>query len=239
MQFKTLTASAIYYYKFLKSSLQGSCELGYFIKKGQKVLDIGCGYGISASIAYSSCADWTGLEIDSKRCAAIKNAGLNCLCGTIEDIKTEYINSFDIVLASQVIEHTINPSDFVNACSEVLRPGGRLILSTPNVNSRYRKKFEDNWIHWHVPYHQTIFSAKGLALLGIRHGLELVGLKTITPTPWYLFQQKYQKPPRGSKCTWYAGSFSKIQIFTRSLLLRPMDLVLQRGDAMVVEFKKI
>ena len=40
-------------------------------------------------------------------------------------------NSFDLIIASEIIEHVINPNDFVNELFRALRPGGKLILSTP------------------------------------------------------------------------------------------------------------
>lgn len=42
-------------------------------------------------------------------------------------------DSFDIVYAIEVIEHLRNPYDFIKEAYRVLRPGGKLILTTPNI----------------------------------------------------------------------------------------------------------
>lgn len=228
-----------YIYQLAKSSLQGGCELGYYVNKGENVLDIGCGYGNSALIVKQNGDEWTGLEINSKRCNSIKSMGLQCICGTIESIKDDYKGKFDVVLASQVIEHTSDPGQFVSSCSSVLRLGGRLILSAPNANSRYRNLLNKNWIHWHVPYHQVIFSINGLELLCTKYGLKLKKHKTISPTSWVLFQKRYERPARGNKCKWYVGSHSRNSMLSYSLLLRLKDIIMGKGDSIVAEFQKI
>ncbi|WP_240902228.1 class I SAM-dependent methyltransferase [Wenzhouxiangella sp. XN24] len=40
--------------------------------------------------------------------------------------------SFDLIWCSEVIEHLVSPEAFVSECNRVLKPGGRLVLTTPN-----------------------------------------------------------------------------------------------------------
>ena len=53
----------------------------------------------------------------------------------LNDLKWEILEKYDTVLAGEVIEHIHNPTTFVKNCVELLRPGGRLIISTPNATS--------------------------------------------------------------------------------------------------------
>ena len=46
-------------------------------------------------------------------------------------------NTFDCIVASEIIEHTVDPHAFVEALKRVLKPGGTLIISTP-----YKEKIE-------------------------------------------------------------------------------------------------
>lgn len=48
-------------------------------------------------------------------------------------------HSFDLVFSVEVIEHLTNPYDFIEECKRVLKPGGTLILSTPNINNLQSK----------------------------------------------------------------------------------------------------
>jgi SAM-dependent methyltransferase len=43
--------------------------------------------------------------------------------------------SFDGVLCTEVIEHTENPTNLMRECARVLKPGGRFVLSTPNISN--------------------------------------------------------------------------------------------------------
>ena len=44
-------------------------------------------------------------------------------------------NSFDIVVAAELIEHLLDQTKFLNECNRVLKPGGSLVISTPNILS--------------------------------------------------------------------------------------------------------
>jgi 2-polyprenyl-3-methyl-5-hydroxy-6-metoxy-1,4-benzoquinol methylase len=42
-------------------------------------------------------------------------------------------DAFDLVVAAEVIEHVVDTESFLDHCAEALRPGGTLILTTPNL----------------------------------------------------------------------------------------------------------
>jgi len=172
--------------------------------KGLNVLDVGCGSGRSSSIVNRSGGKWTGLEIDPKRVEILNINGLPTLLGVPESICDEMTGSFDMVLASQVIEHTLSPRSFLTACQKLLKPGGSIVLSTPNGNSRFRKKRAEKWINWHVPYHTVIFSPQGLVHLAIVCGYSLLSIKTQTPATWFVRQKRHRRPPLGHR-----GQFGK------------------------------
>lgn len=80
----------------------------------------------------------TGLDIDPGRFSAfIEEHELNVLSNNIDNqpIPVED-NHFDVALFMEVFEHLrINPIDSLKEIHRVIKPGGRLILSTPNLNS--------------------------------------------------------------------------------------------------------
>ncbi len=108
---------------------------------GLRLLDIGCGGGllcepmtrlgaevIGADAAAGTLsvarlhAEQSGLEIDYRHCAA-------------EDLAAAG-ESFDIVLAMEIVEHVAVPQDFVTTCAALLKPGGLMICSTLNRTIR-------------------------------------------------------------------------------------------------------
>jgi SAM-dependent methyltransferase len=52
-----------------------------------------------------------------------------------EPFAATYACQFDAVMASEIIEHLENPRHFARECFRLLKPGGKVILSTPNVDS--------------------------------------------------------------------------------------------------------
>jgi SAM-dependent methyltransferase len=68
---------------------------------------------------------------------------------------------YDLVCAVEIIEHVENPAGFLRSCAAVLAPGGRLIVSTPNVESAAAR------LQWLVHGYPQIFSAEEVS--GNRH----------------------------------------------------------------------
>ena len=58
-------------------------------------------------------------------------------------------NSFDIVVAAELIEHLLDQTKFLNECNRVLKPGGSLVISTPNILSlKSRLQFFSSGYYW-------------------------------------------------------------------------------------------
>ena len=108
--------------------------LNPFLKKGMHVLDFGCGEGafsqrlIDAGMIVDAC------DIDTDQIKAnvhgIVRADLN-KDGILNSISEKY----DLVVAVEIIEHLNNPWKYLSDCLSVLKVGGIIVLSTPNVSS--------------------------------------------------------------------------------------------------------
>jgi 2-polyprenyl-3-methyl-5-hydroxy-6-metoxy-1,4-benzoquinol methylase len=85
---------------------------------------------------------------------------------------------YDVVTMSHVIEHVADPVEALQVCRRALRPGGRLILVTPNVEALGRRVFGKHWMGWDVPRHLTVFSTSSLAGIVERAGLRVTGMRT-------------------------------------------------------------
>jgi ubiquinone/menaquinone biosynthesis C-methylase UbiE len=101
--------------------------------KGTDVLDIACGEGYgTASLVRAGARNVTGVDISAEACAhAHRKYGIDARQGSAENIPLEP-NSVDVVVSFETIEHVSAPQEFIQECARVLRPGGTVVISTPN-----------------------------------------------------------------------------------------------------------
>jgi 2-polyprenyl-6-hydroxyphenyl methylase/3-demethylubiquinone-9 3-methyltransferase len=104
---------------------------------GLRVLDIGCGGGLISEPMARLGATVVGLDASERNIAvASLHAGQSGLdidyrCSAAEDLAAAG-ESFDAVLALEVIEHVADVASFVAACAKLVRPGGAAAFSTLN-----------------------------------------------------------------------------------------------------------
>lgn len=159
----------------------------HYIKAGQKVLDIGSASGVSLLEIQSLGGDAYGVEPDPNAARLAKQLRLKVFTGFIID-NPFHGEKFDVISASQVIEHTPDPRAFLAAVARRMKNDGQVILSFPNLDAFYRKIFGRRWLHWHIPYHYNFFTRRSFELLASQSGLAVVKVRTITPNVWTLIQ---------------------------------------------------
>ena len=71
-----------------------------------------------------------------------------------------------------VIEHVDSPRSFIAAAAERLKPGGLLVIETPNIDSLPYKILKARWRQF-IPEHYFFFDPKTMARLLWDHGLKL------------------------------------------------------------------
>lgn len=106
--------------------------LGAEALAGRLVLDAGCGVGGLTRALVAKRARVVALDIGPQLAATTRR---RCGCAAVVGSLTALCfpeRTFDIVLSSEAIEHTPDPSAAVLELYRVLKPGGQLVLSTPN-----------------------------------------------------------------------------------------------------------
>ena len=108
----------------------------------KKVLDVGCGGGILSEALHDAGAVVTGIDaagpgIKIAKLHAEKNTkSITYIESTAEDLIQNSQDRYDVVACLEVLEHVPDPNLLVKTCIDLLRPGGKLFLSTINKNPR-------------------------------------------------------------------------------------------------------
>jgi SAM-dependent methyltransferase len=122
-------------WRWLKRRVRKTCD-------GETLLDVGCGSGAftigMALRGYRSL----GLSWDERNQSVAEQRAKICgaktasfeICDVRElDTKPQYVNAFDIIVCTENIEHIIDDFRLVAAMANCLKPGGRLLLTSPYI----------------------------------------------------------------------------------------------------------
>lgn len=98
---------------------------------GSTLLDAGCGAGHFSESACALGAIVTSLDVGENLLAQVASrCESQCVVGSVLDLPFND-NSFDVVLSTEVIEHTTDPLQALREIVRVARPGGRVLVTTP------------------------------------------------------------------------------------------------------------
>jgi len=141
-----------------------------------KALDVGAATGILTRAAGAEGWQVTGVEPSTW---AVREArqrhGTQLFEGTLEELDAE-VRSFDVVTLIDVIEHVTDPRALVRQARGRLRPGGRLLVVTPDVRSRPARMLGRRW--WHVrTAHVCLFSRRALLALLEQEGFAVTAVR--------------------------------------------------------------
>jgi len=101
---------------------------------GKDVLEAGCGEGYGAHLLAARAKSLHAVDYDDYATGHVRKAypEVPVLRGNL--VQLPYADSsFDVVVGLQTIEHLWNQEAFLGECLRVLRPGGRIVISTPNT----------------------------------------------------------------------------------------------------------
>lgn len=103
---------------------------------GRSVLDLGAGSGYSRldwfhQLIRADAAEAVGVELSAEFVAGARSKGVELMQGDAETIRLG--RCFDVVFAGELIEHLSCFTGLLDTAKAHLRPGGRLILTTPNA----------------------------------------------------------------------------------------------------------
>lgn len=159
--------------------------------RGDDILNLGC---VNHSIALTGSekehwlqlklserfpnANVLGLDIDQENVARMRAQGMNVEVGDAQ--RLTYHEKFDTIILGEIIEHLENPGACLEGCHRALKPGGRIVLSTPNIFSvMYMLMYLKNSDHAFNNEHVAWFCPQTLRTMVERCGLRIESFRFV------------------------------------------------------------
>jgi 2-polyprenyl-3-methyl-5-hydroxy-6-metoxy-1,4-benzoquinol methylase len=144
---------------------------------GGRLLEVGCAYGFFLEEAKGFFDHRAGTDYSPGALERAKGRADRLLLGGTEQIAPGEL--FDCIACIHVIEHIYDPVGFLRTLAGHLRPGGSIVLATPDMGSFWRPLLRSRWPFFKTPEHVTYFDRRTLAAL-----LERAGLESVQPLPY-------------------------------------------------------
>jgi len=145
-----------------------------------KILDIGCGWGDFEEVLEQVKLPYLGIDVNKEAIEICRKKGLNCKLQNLNQwnnpstsLRTSF-QKFDCITFFQVIEHLKDPISLLKSAKKLLKPGGIILITTPNNDSPLRKLLGPRWSIYSEPSHHLFFNK-----LTLNKTLELAGFKKI------------------------------------------------------------
>jgi 2-polyprenyl-3-methyl-5-hydroxy-6-metoxy-1,4-benzoquinol methylase len=175
-----------------------SCE-GY--RKTGNWLDVGFGEGGLLEIVGSRNWRCFGTEVSKRALDFGTDRGWIVARDARKDPRFPE-QGFDVITLIELIEHVADAAEMVRSITPLLRPGGLLYLTTPNVSSINCKLLGIDWSVFSPPEHLTIWSASGIRTILSRMGFNVIRVRTEGLNPKELIDRlrpRNDAPPSQSR----------------------------------------
>ncbi|HVR42636.1 MAG TPA: glycosyltransferase [Thermoanaerobaculia bacterium] len=137
-----------------------------------RLLEVGAGNGLFGEMAATEF-DYVGIDLSEDAVRAARGRGLEVYRASL----SHFVNTgspFDAVTLFHVFEHLADPHDALATISELLKPGGIVLLITPDTESLLCALSGDRWVSYKFPEHLILYSRSALIELLEHSGFEIV-----------------------------------------------------------------
>lgn len=127
-------------------------------------LDLGCGAGVLMGAVARAGWEVCGLDLSRTAVEHLRRIGYDVFHGEL--LEASYPEGhFDVVAASELLEHVADPRTIVAEVARILRPGGLFWATTPNGWGLSARLLAQNWSVVAPPEHLQLFTNRGMRSL--------------------------------------------------------------------------
>lgn len=177
-----------------------------------KFLDVGTGEGKTLIKGLERGWDVTGVDIIDLRVPEAKKEGIKFIQGKFIELDLPE-NHYDFIYLDSVMEHVLNPFEYLQKIEKLLNPGGLLYIGVPNEDSLFnvirkvafkvagRTGISEKIKPFDTPYHVVGFNDRSLPFIIKRAGLEIKFFRNFGR------KMEFLGSPFGSKAFWISLIF--------------------------------
>ncbi len=172
------------------------------------LLDVGAGTGEFLKAAKEKSWKVTGVEPNQNAVALAQEKGI-VLYPELKDLINQ---KFDVITLWHVLEHISNLEEVVKELSELLKPGGILVIAVPNYNSYDAKHYKEFWAAYDTPRHLWHFSKNAIIDL-FKENFKLRKIEPMLFDSFYvsLLSEKYKTGSNFSLKAFWIGLLSNLK----------------------------
>jgi SAM-dependent methyltransferase len=176
------------YYQPAARTYEAKLRLRWLLRTGPAgtLVEAGAAGGFFVDAARKAGIDAEGVELSASAASfAHDQLGVTVRVGSFET--AEFLQPYDVVCAFHVLEHVEDPDRFLAAAQAATKPGGRLAIEVPNINSAAFGRLRDAWPHIQPAYHRWHFTPGSLRRFVEQHGFRVLSADTV-------FSRYYWRP---------------------------------------------
>lgn len=218
------------------------------IVPGGTFLDVGCGSGEFMAHVQEFGMQVYGVEPGGFDPSLAKRHNFTIHPG---DVFSAHFadNQFDVISLNHVFEHVPSPKAELMELRRILKPGGKIIIAVPNIDSWAFNRFQQYWVNLDTPRHLHNYSPRTLRQYAEAVGLQLTRLRFISTSFQFIGSWLYERNRDQAENTlyragWIRRMYNGYSLWLNLLLnlpLLPLAYVLNwfhRGDVVEVIYTK-
>lgn len=182
----------------------------YFKGKGA-LMDVGAGTGDFVRHAQDHGWESYGVEPNQQARELAHKKGVR----VYTSLRAQNKSSYDVVTLWHVLEHFQDLEQGIQEISEVIKPGGWLILALPNYRSMDARYYKSYWAAYDVPRHLWHLSKDSVKKIFLPKGYTLVSIKPLWMDAFYIswLSEKYRNNPLAPVLGFLVGALSNMYGF--------------------------